>query len=560
MKSNSVAVPVGEERQDFDHIVKTLPTRGGQLIRPGITTKLFLTLIATIFVVIGVLLWWVNWSFDRGFVRYINLEDERRTDIVAIFLEDQYRLNSNWDFIRGQDRNLRQIARDLTGPTPGAAMGMGQGRRGPVRPRGDVTRTELFQPIPEAQGNIQQDSQPPEYSASPARRPRGPGGMAEGANMGARPPPPRGIEGLLLPERLSLYDANDEIVAQNVIGERGLFQRALYVDGLLVGTLWLLHQERITDDFDIQFSDQQTQANILIALALFGFSIIVSLLLSRNLVGTVKQVATGARELAAGNWESRIAVESSDELGQLARDFNDLAKTLEANEQSRRQWIADISHELRTPITILIGEIEAIIDGARSATPSALRSLHDEANRMKNLVGDLYHLSLSDIGALDYRKTWVQLHDIVQDAIHHFTERFTEAGIQLKFDSPSGQYPKLYGDPDRLYQLISNLLQNSARYTDRGGLCRVQLQELSDGLLLQIEDSAPSVPDDALPKLFDRLFRVESSRNRATGGAGLGLAICANIISGHDGEIEAAHSTLGGLKLSIYFPYRSPLS
>ena len=200
------------------------------------------------------------------------------------------------------------------------------------------------------------------------------------------------------------------------------------------------------------------------------------------------------------------------------------------------------------------------MDGARQASPEAMRSLHDEANRMKILVGDLYHLALSDIGAMNYRKEWVWLHDIVQEVVDHFTDRFADAGIDLHYESSPGAHAKLYGDPDRLHQLISNLLQNSARYTDTPGECQINLDERNDGIYLDIEDSAPGVPEEALPRLFDRLFRVESSRNRATGGAGLGLAICSNIVSGHDGTISAGTSDLGGLQLSIFFPYRAPLS
>ena len=517
------------------------------LIKPGITTKLFLTLITTIFVVIGVLLWWVSWSFDRGFIRYVNREDERRAEIVASFLEGQYRLYGGWEFLRGQNRSLQLIARNLTAPLQGPGRGMGLGMRPPSGTRADTSGGQAPPPPEAATG----DTRPSNQVAS--RRP-----MGAGSNRESRASPRE--EGVPLPERLSLYDAEGSLVARNFVAQRGDYQRPLFVDDTFVGSLWLFHQDRLTDDFDVQFSDQQNQANILIAMALFCFSIVVSLLLSRNLLRTVRQVTAGARELAAGHWSSRINVDSSDELGQLARDFNDLAKVLEANEQSRRQWIADISHELRTPITILIGEIEAIMEGAREASEEALQSLHDEANRMKTLVGDLYHLALSDIGALDYRKQWVWLHDIVQNVIDHFADRFAEAGIELQFESSPGPHAKLYGDPDRLRQLLSNLLQNCARYTDPGGQCLIGMNERADGIYLTIDDSAPGVPEEALAHLFDRLYRVESSRNRATGGAGLGLAISANIVHGHDGTIEATASELGGLRLNIFFPYRAPLT
>ncbi|HEY6009101.1 MAG TPA: ATP-binding protein, partial [Geobacteraceae bacterium] len=243
-----------------------------------------------------------------------------------------------------------------------------------------------------------------------------------------------------------------------------------------------------------------------------------------------------------------------DELGRLAEDFNSLAMTLEQNEKARRQWVADISHELRTPLAVLRGEIEALQDGVRQANPETIHSLHGEVLRLGRLVDDLYQLSLSDVGALTYRKEELDLTELLDEALAAFGPEFTQKGITLTAHIPRDGRAVVFGDPARLHQLFANLLDNALKYTDSGGELIIRLVCDEARARLDFQDTAPGVSPYDLERLFDRLYRVEASRNRAAGGAGLGLAICRNIVEAHAGTITAQPSPLGGVRIILTLP------
>jgi two-component system sensor histidine kinase BaeS len=215
--------------------------------------------------------------------------------------------------------------------------------------------------------------------------------------------------------------------------------------------------------------------------------------------------------------------------------------------------VADISHELRTPLAVLRGEIEALQDGVRQATPEALASLHAEALQLGRLVDDLYQLALSDLGALSYRKEPLELGAELEAAVAAYRAEFRGKGIALAVAGTEAAVP-LVADPERLRQLFANLLENSLRYTDAGGRLEIALRREEGQATVTFSDSAPGVPAADLERLFERLFRVEGSRRRATGGAGLGLAICRNIAEAHGGTITAAPSPLGGVTITVALP------
>ena len=195
------------------------------------------------------------------------------------------------------------------------------------------------------------------------------------------------------------------------------------------------------------------------------------------MVRRIRDLASATHLLASGKFDTRVSGDSSDELGQLSRDFNTLALTLEKNEAARRQWVADISHELRTPLSVLRGEIEAFQDGVREATPQAIGALHGEVMKLGRLVEDLYELSLSDLGALTYRRTDTDLGRPPAAGDRPVPARVRRAGDppRSRRAARSGRSP-LFADPDRLNQLFSNLLENSLKYTDGGGRLKVRIE------------------------------------------------------------------------------------
>jgi len=323
--------------------------------------------------------------------------------------------------------------------------------------------------------------------------------------------------------------------------------------GKVVGWVIGSPPERLTRSTDINFDQQQRRTSWIIVGLSTLLAALATWLMARGLLAPVKRLVDGTHHLAAGNFATRVEVSSRDELGQLAGDFNLLASSLEKNESMRRAFMADISHELRTPLAILRGELEAMQDGVRKLTPDAIASLQSEVVVLTKLVEDLHQLSLSDVGALAYRKQATDLVQLLEVTAGSFAERYRAHSLTLKLNLPDNA--PFFGDPDRLMQLFTNLLENSLRYTDSGGRVEVTLKYEAPHWHIEFDDSAPGVDREHQVQIFERFFRTEGSRNRASGGSGLGLAICKNIADAHGGDIHAAHSDLGGLKIALHLRY-----
>ncbi|MEL7629893.1 two-component system sensor histidine kinase BaeS [Pectobacterium aroidearum] len=357
--------------------------------------------------------------------------------------------------------------------------------------------------------------------------------------------------------RLWVLDANKRKLfgSPAPIPKEGTSQ-PIQVQNQTVGWIVASPVERLTRNADISFDQQQQRTSWLIVALSTLLAIIATWLTARGLLAPVKRLVSGMHSLASGDFSTRVTASSHDELGRLAQDFNQLARTLEKNEQSRRAFMADVSHELRTPLAVLRGELEALQDGVRKPDAHSLHSLQSEVTTLTKLVDDLHQLTLSDRGALAYRKTSVDIVQILQIAIAAFHERFQKKQITLTTELPA--QASVFGDPDRLSQLFNNLLENSLRYTDEQGQLTIAVIQQHKRWAIIWQDSAPGVTDEQLMLIFERFYRAESSRNRASGGSGLGLAICNNIVEAHSGRLYAEHSPLGGVMITIELPLHNP--
>ena len=320
-----------------------------------------------------------------------------------------------------------------------------------------------------------------------------------------------------------------------------------------VGFLIIKPNPLITDLLLVNFMESQLQGYLWIMVFALLLSLFLAFVMARQILSPLKKITAGMRSLATGDFNIQISEKGRDELATLAQDFNFLSRALAQSEQARQQWLADISHELRTPLAVLRGEIEALVDGVRVPTPERMQSLEQEILSLTRLVDDLYQLSLSDLGALNYQFNQVELVAHCQTLIAAFQTRFASRAIQLTFQTDC-KAAFINGDAIRLAQLLSNLLENSYRYTDDNGRCRVSLFDEKNYIIIHIEDSPPNVAEEELPLLFERFHRVDKSRHRETGGAGLGLAICHNIVKAHGGIIFAENSDLGGVRIVIELP------
>lgn len=483
--------------------------------------KLFLAMLAVACGVVVCMFLVMRWNFNRGFLDYVNKADLERLESLAGMLEEVYAGEGSWKSLQDDPRRWRRLLRASLPDRFREPLSPGS-------PEGDAPRETTVPPRP--------------------RRPRG-------DTPSAHPPGPRRPDpGHHFTRRVVLLDGDKRSIFAPPDLPESLPLKPLLHGGKTVGYLGLLPLKMLVDTRQMRFAREQKQAFALIALAMVFLAALLSIPLAQRMVKRIRDIASATHRLASGRYDTRVPVESSDELGRLARDFNALALTLEKHEQARRQWIADISHELRTPLSILRGEIEAMQDGVRAATPQTIGSLHGEVIRLSRLVNDLYDLSLSDLGALAYSKSDTDLAGALRQALDLYHPEYADKGISLETDLPTGTAFPLFADSERLHQLFSNLLGNSLKYTDPGGRLRVFVERNSGTATVHFQDSGPGVLESELGKLFDRLYRVDSSRNRESGGAGLGLSICRSIVDAHDGSIAAFPSPLGGLWVKITFP------
>jgi len=323
------------------------------------------------------------------------------------------------------------------------------------------------------------------------------------------------------------------------------------LNGKRIGRLAIAQAKALQARQDLGFAREQNRMLLAISAAMLILAFLISIPLAGHLVRPIRALLTATHALTKGQYQTRTPVSSQDELGQLGTDFNQLAATLEANESSRQRWIADISHELRTPLAVIKAQIEAVIDGIRTPNTEVMSSLNNQTNHLSKLVDDLYQLSLTDMGALSYRKQSLDLGLLLKACVEDFRPAFEEHNIDLTLNLNALTRHSLQADGNRLQQLFANLLTNSLRYTHANGRLAISAITHDKYIEITFNDSAPGVSSEDQAKLFERLFRVEKSGNRSSGGAGLGLSLCENIVKAHYGHIHASSSPLGGLCITL---------
>lgn len=380
-------------------------------------------------------------------------------------------------------------------------------------------------------------------------------------SRGRRGPGPRGAQGPLgrngLPQRTFLLDADFTPIMGEVPPDLDK-DRLLAIghDGVNVGWLGFVMIRAVELPAEEAFITQ-LRNNLLVGLAL-GLAVAAMLgwLLARHLSRPVNEVAEGIRALAAGDFSRRLATRGSDEIAKLGDDVNRLSSALSEHESARKRWMSDMAHELRTPLAIISGELEAMSDGVRPLDKQQLDSVRDEVAQLSVLVNDLHSLTLTDSGALAYKMQRLDFNELVQMTVDSFRGQATDKNLSLEY-ADNNQVISLRGDEQRLRQLIRNLLDNAVRYTDPGGRISVMLKKDGQKALLTISDSMPGASRDECERLFERLYRLEGSRNRNSGGSGLGLAICRNIVEAHGGKITAEPGPDGGLLIITRLPLES---
>lgn len=459
-------------------------------------------------------------NFRRGLLDYVNQIDRERAQALVPAFAAEYRDIGSWERLR----------------------------RNPMR----------FRALLDQSGAGRNDFRPPPPPEGPPRPGRGrfddrpSDGPRDGRPPRAGPPPRGDADGEGPRRRYAIYDA----AGVSVIGPPEPWPQAISlpieVDGHAVGALVFLPLPSLESSWDLDFARSQLVSGIATALVVLLLATLASMVLAQRLVAPLRWMADRAKRIANGDYAARVGGERSDEIGELGRDFDAMAEALQANRDARQRWTAEISHELRTPIAVMRAELDALEDGVRKFDAGALHSLSGETTRLTRLIEDLYQLSLADAGALAYRFEELDLGQLLRETLDANAATFSKAGLQLELDL--APMATVRADGGRIRQLFANLCANSCRYTDAGGRVRVSLQPHGSRWLLHWDDSAPGVPTDALPRLFDPLYRVDVSRSRAAGGAGLGLAIVRRIADAHGATIAAQASPLGGVRIVMEWP------
>lgn len=500
-----------------------IPLSLGSNMKIGIGQRLFVAVLLAILTVAGAGVLLLRQNVLDSFGDYAVAIELDRLDGLSSALARQYRNHGGWTFVPGGDARRGWMTQEL------ARL---QARRvaAPVMP---------VAPAPPA---------PPAMTAAPPAPPAPP--------LPPLPPPvPGGPAGVTqdLHARITLFDAADSYLAGRPPGTLPLARRPIEVDGRTVGYLGVARSHRPSDAMAYAFLSQLQHSLWLIGAVAVVLSALAAILLARHFRRPIDDLARGAATLAAGDYGVRLPDARSDELGELARHFNALAERLDQAEAARRQWVADTSHELRTPLAVLRAQLEAVQDGVRQATPDTIDSMGRQVLALTRLIDELYALARADVGELEYRSVTLDLWELAATEAGAFAARFQAAGIALALAEAPARSPVL-ADPDRMRQVLANLLENSLRYTAAGGTVRLAARIESGHIHLVLDDSAPGVPDQALARLAERFYRVDASRSREHGGAGLGLALCRRLLAAQGATFAFDHSPLGGLQVTVTMP------
>jgi len=525
-----------------------------------IFTKLILALLLTSLLILTIIFTVVQLSFDRGMLDYVNQKQLENLQLFSENLSRYYQKKGNWESLL-TDNDVEQGRR-----SPNHFSRTEQRRSGKkfrVKPKDrkipsmNYVWLKIFRLSEQGENltdniDIYVTEHSTEYSFRPPRPPRDKIRDSRPPNRNEPrkrkgPPPGFSREGGLP----SLLDANKNLVIGHFSENFSL--KPINLHNQIIGYIALPPAIHLTDKFDLAFAKQMQKNMLYTFFGFFVLIILIALPLSRHFILPIKRLERSMRLLNKGDFKVSLKVRGKDELASLSQNFNDLAQTLKQNEDSRNRWLANISHELRTPIAIIKSEIEAIEDGIRPFDLQSLHSLSEEVQHLQKLVADLTELTNAEIGALRYQKERINLSKLLEQNIARHQHQANEIGLSISCNIESKNLC-VWADETRINQLFDNFLNNSIKYTQAPGGIFVKLIKSSGTAIITIDDTLPCVPTESLGKLFEHLYRVDSSRNRKTGGAGLGLSLCKSIILAHNGSITASESPKGGLRIHCTLP------
>ncbi|WP_170285852.1 ATP-binding protein [Propionivibrio limicola] len=355
-----------------------------------------------------------------------------------------------------------------------------------------------------------------------------------------------------LPRGLALYDSEGKHLAGSREIPTDVLREPVVANGKPVGFLVGEPRRRLSIEVDKRFVQHQLQSIWIIAAASLGVISLLNYLLARNFLSPIRSLIDGTRKLAQGDYTVQVPENRNDELGELSANFNSMSVILQNNALMRRQLMADVAHELRTPLAVMSSQLENLEDGVFPLTADNLRPLREEIDTLTRRINDIRLLSLAEVGELPYSWRTVDLAMWLEKEAGRWRKLLVAQGIRLEM---RGAAPLLVrADPDRLGQLFRNLAENVLHHGEQTDLLRVCFRGEGGYAVVECHDNGAGVEDESVAKIFERFWREDRSRNRDNGGSGLGLAICKSIVTAHAGRILAERSELGGLCVRVDLP------
>lgn len=358
---------------------------------------------------------------------------------------------------------------------------------------------------------------------------------------------------------LTLLDADGLVVNSTIPGvergETGAEDNAVPVEvnGAVVGYVQFAAAPAARDlrqSPEAAFLERVSRAILISAAGAALLALALGAVLAGTISRPVRELTEGTKALAAGDLGHQVPVRTADEIGELARSFNRMSADLAHSNQLRKQMTADIAHDLRTPLSVILGYSEALQDGKLPGTPETYGAMHLQAQHLNRLIEDLRTLSLADAGQLSLQQRPVQTRGLLEHTALACLPQVEARRIQLEVE---GEGATVTVDPDRMVQVLGNLVGNALRHTPDGGRIVLSSNRAGGRVLLSVADSGPGIPTEDLPYIFDRFYRGDKAR-AADGASGLGLAIARSLVEAHGGQLTAENVPSGGACFTVSLP------
>jgi len=327
-------------------------------------------------------------------------------------------------------------------------------------------------------------------------------------------------------------------------------------DGKTIGVLLPIRVPFEEQPREVEFIESTNRTLLDGALMAAIIALVLGIFLSRTLTRPIRELTRATHAVSEGNFAQQVPIRSNDELGELAKAFNKMSTELSRSVNARKQMTADIAHELRTPLSLILGHAEAVHDGVLPPTRENFEIIREEAARLEHLINDLRTLSLADAGELTMALQIIEPERLLQEVAALYQYQAQRKNISLELDIPM-PLPNIEVDPGRMTQVITNILDNAMHHTPEGGHIILSVKQTGEFVEIAVQDSGPGIPAEILDRIFERFYRTDASRQRdgaVPGGSGLGLAIARSIVQAHNGQLLAESESGKGLRVIIRLP------